>query len=379
MSNTPHKTVVIIGAGLCGLILALSLHKRGIASKIYELRNPDYDFGGAIMVSPNALRVLDSLDVYERIRTKGYNFESLTFKNDTDPAKTTHIYFFGHEEKYGYKALRVYRKLLIAELRKAVEERGIEIKYGWKFAGIVSETDKDVTFEFANGTRETTEYLFGTDGIHSRVRKYLYPTIEPKYAGSIGLTYAFPKSKLRFPPDFPDYPLPATINNANGAFVMALQNYDGSEIFAGRQFKYPAQDRSGWDILLKEQDELIQMMQADIKDWSDFAQSGIEQIDSPRARETMSIWPYHIVPHVDKWYSEKARVIILGDAAHAVPPTTGQGANQAFEDSLTLSVVLSSLSDKVDLKKGLKVWEQYRQGRVDGILKLNAKIDSMRI
>jgi 2-polyprenyl-6-methoxyphenol hydroxylase-like FAD-dependent oxidoreductase len=379
-SNTPAK-VTIIGAGLAGVTLALSLHKQGISSKIYELRGPDYTFGGAIMLSPNALRVLDSLDVYSRIRNIGFNFETLTFMTDSKPDTTTGTYYFGHEKLYGYKALRIYRRVLLNELRKVAEERGIPILYHRKFTNIVSESAEGVTFAFDENTVETTPILIGTDGIHSKVRKYLHPEIEPKYAGLIGLTYAFPSSTLRLPASQPNYASqPVSIHGPLGAYVLAPQNHDGSEMFAGRQFGYPAQGRDGWDALLKSKAELVGMLQGDMESWSDLVRSGLEQASSAYAAETLNIWPFHSVPHFESWASEMGKVVIIGDAAHAIPPTAGQGANQAFEDAFSLAFLLKNVDAvKGGLEVGLARWRAYRQARIDGVMEVNDKMNSLRL
>lgn len=369
------QSVAIIGAGLGGLTLALALKKHGIESKLYELRDPEYDFGGAIMLSPNALRVLDKLDAYEHVRTKGYNFDTLTFMNDSDHVPTGR-YYFGNKERYGYQALRIYRNVLIAELRKIVHEQGIPVEYGCKFSHVVSEDENGVTFAFADGEQKTANFLIGADGIHSKVRSQILPGIIPAYSGFLGVTFAFPLSKLRLPS--PDFPLPVSIHGAKGAFVMAPQNSDGTEIFAGRQFKYPMQDRSGWDALLKERSELIDMHQRDMGEWSDLVQSGQEQISTEHAH-SINIWPFHTVPKLDKWASDGGRVIIVGDAAHAIPPTAGQGANQAFEDSYTLAVLLASLSRGGALKSALNSWQAYRQERIDKVLVLSTQMSNIRL
>jgi 2-polyprenyl-6-methoxyphenol hydroxylase-like FAD-dependent oxidoreductase len=71
-------------------------------------------------------------------------------------------------------------------------------------------------------------------------------------------------------------------------------------------------------------------------------------------------------------------VVILGDAAHAIPPTAGQGVNQAFEDVYTYALVLKK-SPSGDLNQGLKIWQQGRQERVDRVLELNTQIDARRM
>ncbi|KAF2246390.1 FAD/NAD(P)-binding domain-containing protein [Trematosphaeria pertusa] len=377
-TSIPPKSVTIIGAGLGGLTLALALKKNGIESKLYELRDPSYDFGGALMLSPNALRMQDHLGAYERIRTKGYNFDTLTFMNDSDH-KEIGKYYFGNKERYGYQALRIYRNVLIAELRAMVQEQGIPIQYGRKFSHIVAEDDQGVTFALADGTEERAEILIGADGIHSKVRAQILPDIVPAYSGFLGVTFAFPASKLRLPS--PAFPMPVSIHGKNGAFVMAPQNADGTEIFAGRQFTYPMQERSGWDALLKSKTELVEMHQRDMDEWSDLVQSGQEQISTPDVH-SINTWPFHTVPKLDKWSSDGGRVVIVGDAAHAIPPTAGQGANQAFEDSYSLALLLGSLgSDGVDLnlRGALRKWQEYRQERIDRVLVLSTQMSNIRL
>jgi 2-polyprenyl-6-methoxyphenol hydroxylase-like FAD-dependent oxidoreductase len=381
MSSTPTSPsapcVTIVGAGLGGLTLALALHKFGIPSKLVELRAPGYDFGGAIMLSPNALRVLDALDAYRRVRGKGFSFRTLTFKTDGDLA-TTGQYYFGDAAMYGYDALRIYRSALIAELRAMVQEKGIAVEYGRKFSHVVSEDERGVTFVFADGTTETAALLIGADGIHSKVRKYIAPDIVPLYSGFLGVTYAFPRANLRLPKDA-DVPFPVSIHGTAGAYVLAPQNSDGAEMFAGRQFLYPMQDRSGWDALLKDKAELVEMHQRDAAAWSsDLVRSGQEQASSPDAH-SFNIWPFHTLPRLPTWSSERGRVVVLGDAAHAIPPTAGQGANQAFEDSYSLALLLRALPLAVDLSAPLRRWREYRQGRVDRVLELSEHMNALRL
>jgi 2-polyprenyl-6-methoxyphenol hydroxylase-like FAD-dependent oxidoreductase len=47
-----------------------------------------------------------------------------------------------------------------------------------------------------------------------------------------------------------------------------------------------------------------------------------------------------VITKLASWTSSKGRVVILGDAAHAIPPTAGQGVNQTFEDVCTFARVV---------------------------------------
>lgn len=384
MSSTPIKHVAIIGAGLSGLSLALGLSKHSISSTIYEVRRNDFVQGGAVMLSPNALRVLDSLGVYARIAPQGYHFETLTFNNASH--ETTDVYFFGQQQIYGYKALRVYRQILIDELKSMLSEIGVQIQFEKKFSHVISESPQTgVSFAFADGTTSTASLLIGADGIHSTVRRYLHPSVTARYMGSVGITSAIPTSAIRLPPlpDKKPYPLPVTIAAKPGAFVIAPQDVNGSECLIGRQGPFPEQDHAGWSELKGKKDDIMKTFRRDMPEWPDMVQSAMENINP----DTINLWPYYAVPKLDSWVSEQARVFILGDAAHALPPTTGQGVNQAFEDVYMLALLLGkptppsseSVDPEVSLKKKLAFWQDYRKERVDRILDLTRKMNNKRL
>ncbi|ORY04552.1 hypothetical protein BCR34DRAFT_491470 [Clohesyomyces aquaticus] len=372
MLSTPPTRVAIIGAGLSGLTLAIALHRQGIACTIYELRQPSVSSSGALILSPNALRILDTLGLYSRLSPQGYSFETIAYKNHEEA--TTDRYYLGDEKTYGYKALRVYRQILLTELRAMAKQLQIPITYGVKFSHVVSEDDKGVSFAFVDGTVSSADILIGADGIHSTVRKYVAPGVFPKYSGQVAITCAIPLSKLEFP-DGVEYDLPVGIHGKNGAFVMAPQNTDGSEVLAGTQRAYPEQDRAGWDALLANKDGLLALFQTGMEDWPQLVKSALNNVPV----DTLAIWPYYVVPKLERWFSPANRVIILGDAAHAIPPTAGQGASQGFEDVFTLAALLPSLSQKMPLGKAVTYWNNMRQKRVDKVIELTLQLNNTRL
>lgn len=324
------------------------------------------------MLSPNALRVLDALKAYERIRSKGYNFEHSDFKNEQ--GETTGTYYFGHEQLYGYKALRIYRQTLIEELRTMCEEQGITIHYEQKFTGVISETADDVKFELADGTVKTAGLLIGSDGIHSKVRQYIIPGAAPKYSGFMAISAAVSKDGLHFPPEW-DTTCPISISAKAGAFILAPQGVHGDEFLAGTQRPFPEKDRAGWEELAASKEELLAMLRQNQDSWPDFVQSIMKAIKP----ESVGIWPFYVIPKLEKWASSSSRVIIVGDAAHAIPPTAGQGVNQAFEDVYSLGLLLSNLSSRVTLEAALKFWQTYREERVGKILALTHQMTTLRL
>lgn len=326
-------------------------------------------------LTPQALRILDSIGAYSRIKPRGFTFQAMTFMTDPGHEVTGKLYF-GHKDVYGYDGLRITRKVIINELVKMVEEAGMEIHYRKKFTKIIKEDANGVEFEFEDGTREKAELLIGADGIHSKVRSHLFPEIQPQYTGFLGLTYCFPRANWQHLED--TFPLPCSIQGENGSFIITPQTEGGKEIFVGRQYKYDQKDRAGWKSLLENKEELIKMLQRDPNAWGPLMRAAQEQISSPDAHY-LNVWPFYTVSEMDHWNSPHGKVVIIGDAAHAIPPSAGQGANQALEDSYSLGMLLGNLNGKTNLLEAFKAWGEYRIRRMVEVLRLTTRLMTLRM
>jgi 2-polyprenyl-6-methoxyphenol hydroxylase-like FAD-dependent oxidoreductase len=350
--------------------LALTLRKHGIQCTIYEGRPETFPSSGAIMLSPNALRVLDHLGVYESIRQQGFNFESFTFKNAADEI-VSHFHV-GHHELYGYQALRVRRHIVLRELRIAAQ--GIPIYFNKQLSHIISESDSGVVFKFSDDSIESASVLVGADGIHSKVRRYLSPSIEPVYTGQLAITSRIQRFKIRFP-NGGDYALPTAIYGKDGAFLLIPEDFEATEVVFGTQIQFPEKDRVGWHTLSSQKEKLMELLTNSCTDWPDVILSCLEA----SGKDGLSIWPYYSVPQHKTWMSESLRVILLGDAAHAIPPTAGQGACMAVEDGFTLGLLWSKLSTQIDWEKALEWWQLTRQTRVAKTLVLTQQMGMLRL
>ncbi|KAI1341863.1 FAD/NAD(P)-binding domain-containing protein [Xylariaceae sp. FL0016] len=374
------EKVAIIGGGIAGMAMALALQDMQIPCTVFEMRSSvqaPRTGGGALMVSPNSLRILDRFGIYERLLPHGYPFEYVWYKNAAE--ETIDKYPLGHEQDYGYKAMRVYRQKLLETMYAACRERGIPVLFDKKFARVVKEDSAGVEFALADGTTERATLLIGADGIFSKLRAYVNPgaDVEPRYMGLAALTWATPTRQLRVPQD-KAYQFPVTVTTANGAFVLAPQEADGSEMLAGTQFPLEDRDRAGWEALLADKEGLKARARQSLDVWPDVARSSIENIDG----ETLNVWPFRALPPLPRWTSDPhRRVVILGDAAHAVPPTTGQGASQAFEDVFTLALLVAKLREHKGLRweDALVFWQKTRQERMDTLMDLTKKLNNKRL
>ena len=337
------------------------------------LKPPNLDRLTHVQLSPNGLHVLDSIgkpkSIHQRVHNKGFKFDKLYFLNEQHEVKDD--YCFGDEALYGYPGLRLYRQVLIEEMVAMVRESGISIHYEHKFSHVISDTPSGVTFAMADGVQLTTDMLVGADGIHSTVRAHI-ADVEPQFGGLLAITSAIPRSALRLPRN--DYPLPCTIQGKAGAFVMAPQDADGSELLIGTQRPHAALDLHGWTALRADKPRLIAMFTAGKETWSDVVQSALEATNPQK----LNIWPFHTLPRLERWTSDSGRVVILGDAAHAIPPSAGQGVNQAFEDAYALALLLPEI-EAVGQDRSLAFWQAWRQDRIDKVNGLTQLMNNKRL
>lgn len=318
------------------------------------------------MLSPNALRVLDTLGVYARIKTKAYHLETLSM--ETDERTPTGTYYFGSETMYGYKGLRIYRSELVHELIAMAEEAGIHMEFEKKYKRVISESADNVQIELVDGIVVDAAMLIGTDGIHSKVREYLTPDSKPKYLGLTAIAGAVKTSNVSIPAG---YKLPVSIFGKPGVFILAPQGVDGSELMAGTQYAFPEPTYAEERAISSDPQRMIEMVRRDRADWSELVQSAMDHMTP----QSMYIWPFYAVPNVGEWMSGHGRVVIIGDAAHAIPPTIGQGANQAIEEALGLSILLERESSVGNLEK----WIRHRGERIASLMEMTRKMNNNRL
>ncbi|KIY01055.1 uncharacterized protein Z520_03721 [Fonsecaea multimorphosa CBS 102226] len=371
--------VIIIGSGLAGPAMALALHRHGISCKVFDLRDEAAFDGGFVALAPNALRALDRIGVYDRVRTQGWNYEEFRFLSSRNLSRIATV-LNGSVDKYGYKAVRVSRGIVRQTLVDALRQRDIELHLDSKCVQI-QETDHDtVIATFEDGRTEEADFLVGADGIHSRVRRHLEPTAVPTFSGQLGVGGSLARTKLQQQPGREMY-MPCLILGKLNSFMFMPCTYTGDRVSCFATVEAGDRSREEWATLQNDEQALYKMLQShhENETWPEIVRVASQGVDM----SSLSLWPYYKVPELTSWSSASSRVMVIGDAAHAMPPTGGQGAAMAFEDALTLADTLALLlPDKKESQRHqdhlLEQWQTLRKDRVKKILAFTSKGGDMR-
>ncbi|KAJ6256819.1 hypothetical protein Dda_8687 [Drechslerella dactyloides] len=388
-------TVAIVGAGLSGLALAIFITRLlpDATIKIYEVRPADQpSSAGTINMTPNALRVLDHLGVYKTLATQGYNFENLTMLNhNLDLFASVPM---ANVPEFGYQSLRIERRNIHAALLKEAQSKSqIEIIYDCKCTSITdSLSSSTVSITFASGTTTTADLLIACDGIHSTVRKFFVSDPAARDAHfmhslSIGGFISAAQIAPYNPKNLP-YPImmfaPESQTGAN--FMLWPYSNDGSELTFFTTLPKETEEadwKAAYADKQKLKDILLTTFNAPDSPWNNLVKRTIEQSDPAMYRH----WAFYKHTLPEKFYSDSGRVIVIGDAAHAMPPSGGQGGAMAFEDAETLAYTLAHTLRQSDSSEGLgpaaalanlQMWSEHRLQRLRTIQELNARMTNLR-
>ena len=347
---------------------------------MYEQRPLSYQRGASIVLASNGLRVLSSIDpeLVANLRPLGFTLDTGFYFNEA--GEKTGDWPLGSKDFGGIQGLRIFRHLIVEELSNLCKQRGIPILYKKQFSQIVSRSPGSLVFSFADGSKSSASILVGADGLHSAVRQQVFPSVRPEYVTSAVL-FSFSKSSIRNP-----WPMPCSITTKYGAFICIPQDPAGEDILAARQIPIPeprGNPREAWRPVRDDKIRLVGLLRSNMEDMPYMYKSALENM----RHDDVQLWPYYNIPELDKWVSggtkaeeqtDCGKVVILGDAAHATPPSSAQGGNQAFEDSYSLAFMLSHISKSIPITKALGFWEGWRKERIAKIGQFALHVNNKR-
>ncbi|MEO1433425.1 MAG: NAD(P)/FAD-dependent oxidoreductase [Cyanobacteria bacterium J06633_8] len=341
--------IAIIGAGLGGLACAVALYKKGYNVQVYEKAQDFLPVGSGLGLLPNGLKSLDNIQpgIVEEIKNSGCKVKEMVFKNTqgetirTNPANR-------FEDKYGFPLITVWWYRLQQVLLSKLPTNIIHLNH--RCTGF-SQDDEGVDIHFDNQETVRGDLLIGADGIKSAVRANLIADGEPRFLNSMAWGAVVECNQQ-------------LLNKDEFGFVrgyrqlMYLLNVGDEDI--AWVYRQPSSELS----LCANKDEVKSLILDQIAEWGKPLRALVEATPSERILERAIC---DRLP-LENW--SQGRVTLLGDAAHPMSPSLGQGANSSFEDAWVLADCLSNSSNIIE---ALDNYEQRRIPRLKIIQTRSAK------
>jgi 2-polyprenyl-6-methoxyphenol hydroxylase-like FAD-dependent oxidoreductase len=350
---------LIIGGGVAGPVVAMALQRAGVDATVYEAQpRRDDDVGSYFTVTTNGIDALRAIDAASVAASIGYPTNRNVMWNDrgrhlgTIPLGTARV--------DGVVSRTMKRAHLSHALQTAAEDRGIEIQFGKRFLDVIERPDGRIAARFEDGTEATGDLLVGADGIHSRIRRIIDPTAP---AGRyVGLT------------NFGGYTPRAGIDVDPGPWNL---------IFGRRAFFGYSVDPSGgavWFVNLPRPEiDVAERATTSLDDWKRQLADAFRSDAGPavdlieRGKLELAGDNTYDLPHVPVWH--RGRMIVIGDAAHAPSPSSGQGASMAIEDGVVLA---KAVRDAASIEAAFASYERARRERVERIVAQGARSSSSK-
>ena len=329
------KKILIVGGGIAGLALAIQLKKHGVPCEVTLIEQaPEFkNVGYGIALWGNGRNVLREIGIDQGAITKeGYEipWEAI----ETTSHKLLKVFFMEQFRKFGSTVViprYVLHKTLIEQLDPTV------IKLNTKISAVRNNSNEGVDVELSDGSTGHYDLLVAADGINSWTREYVFG---PDFIKPCGYS-------------FWSFWIPG--NHASKGIVTMAG--DGELLFS-----YPGKDRAVMLLARRrapgQLDDSITRREHLLENFNEFGSIVTDNINLLSDDDPIL---FSDAKHVSmpSWY--KGRVVLIGDAQHAISPLTGMGASLALEDACVLA---QELSKQDDINDALRAFSARRTPRV---------------
>lgn len=351
-------TALVVGSGVAGPVAALALQRAGWDVKVAEARTDDASTDGLFLtMAVNGLDALAAVDAADPVRAVGFTTPWIRLRSGS--GKVLGRVSTGAPRADGATGLTLRRTDLHRVLREEVGRRGIPVRHGCRLAG-AEPVDGRVRVRFADGSAQTVDVLVGADGVRSTVRRVIDPAAPgPRYVPLLNTGgYAPPQRTDAEPGQY------EMVFGRRGFFGYAVAPDGGVWWFANppeptepthEQLTAPGPD--AW------RRRLLEMVAEDHGPAADIIASTPGHLRA---------WTTHDLPTVRHW--QRDGMVLVGDAAHAMSPSAGQGASTAVEDAVELARHLRDLP----VAQALAGYERLRRPRVEKIVAQAARSTSTK-
>jgi 2-polyprenyl-6-methoxyphenol hydroxylase-like FAD-dependent oxidoreductase len=345
------RNVLVVGGGAAGAATAILLAEGGVSVDLIDIKPDAGAVGSGITLQGNALRVLRRLGVWDEVQAHGYAFDTLGLRAP-DPhgslvAELTDVRTGGPDLP---ATVGMYRPELARILLERAAAAGAKVRFGTTYTSLEQDAT-GVAVTFADGPAGRYDLVVGADGIRSWTRRTLGINLETQSTG-MGIWRAFTRR-------------PASVTRTDlyygGPCHIAGYCPTGEDSL----YAYLVEDARDRSTLTPEESLAVMRGLAENYHgpWDD-----VRAVLTDASKVNYTWFESHLLPA--PWH--RGRVVLIGDAAHACPPTLAQGAAQALEDAAVLAELLLAADALTD-----RLWQAFTDRRfaraktiVDGSVQL---------
>lgn len=336
---------LVIGGGIAGPVAAMALQQVGVRARILDARpGPEHALGNFINLGPNGLAALDCLGVSHLATDLGFATHAMSFRSHRDRPITGRIPI-SSPTGHVIRTLRrpAFYRALVSEARR----RGVQIEHDTRLVDAEVTADGSVLAETADGRRHGADLLIGADGVWSRTRTVIDPGAPaPRPLGVYNVFGSSPAA------DVPGEPGDLTMCLHRRMFFMYLNTPDDGIWWFANPTSVPGSRPSPERL----RDHLVHELRGDRGPVADIVRTATE-VSTPR--------PAFDLPSAPVW--SRGPMVLIGDAAHAVSQTAGQGGAQALEDAVVLG---QCIRDNSTAEAAFQAFETVRRPRTEAVVAL---------
>ena len=308
------ERVLIVGAGMAGLTLAISLRRQGLEAEIVERQATWPVHGAGIYLVGNAMRALGSLNLADDVLRDGALIQTQTLMNhrgrELAVIDTASVW-----ARCG-PCVGIRRADLQSKLVKALGSA--EVSFRATVASLEQRKD-GAAVRFDDGQERMYDLVVGADGVRSSIRQLVFGSAQPRFCGQVGWRFLVP-----CPASIAGWTL---FTGDRGVFLFIPVGGGQAYCYADAVVAEPLDDpqegrlerlRSRFDSYASPVPEALAALQSS------------DQIHFGAIKDILQE-PWGI-----------GNVLLIGDAAHATSPNMASGAAMAFEDALVLSRLIAA-------------------------------------
>ncbi|KAI9333930.1 hypothetical protein DFJ73DRAFT_963046 [Zopfochytrium polystomum] len=361
--------ILVIGGGITGPTLALALKRAGHDVEIFDrMHGPDptaadadnlaastVDVGGGLTLMENGLRVFRRLGLLDRIVAAGTPCD----RYDMCKINGDLVASFPVHNKEDLVTVNILRSAITRTVYAALRDEGVRIQTGKQLVAIDQTDDGvgSVTATFKDGTSARGDILVGADGVHSAVRRLLFPQPErqPFKSGFVGYLGV---GEYRAEYDWPSKALHFFTDNVAGKSGMLMRASETEVHWALYETRAEDVSHDDWQPLYDLDAESARLAALTEK-WGLNA-SFVKMVRGSSRIIPLTIYDLHTLP---EWH--RGNCVLVGDAAHAMVPFLGQGSSIALEDTDVLAKLLARFP--ADPRTAFALYQEARYERAKAV------------